>query len=292
MLVCTLDGHTVADVKAMIDRAQNVVFNVNTAAFIFDESGSNGLNDAGTNTEFDNLAPAATRFTDDYESSRDRLVNDRRFDPAKVFYNAGDGDTNFLVGPNVNYGGQGVVITNPILSLVHFGANHSGNKPGGTAGTTYATSFNYAPGAFFCTMESFNGRAFGGLGELGQEGAADFIAAGGTFAICNVWEPFANFTADADLVVRSFILGNMTWVEAAYTAIPCLSWQQMIVGDPLSRPIRSVEDIDNDGDVDLDDLYAWHANPTDLNRSATVDAVDLDILQTAVRGWDHYNVRR
>lgn len=292
MLVSTLDGNSVADVKAMIDRAQNVVFNVNTAAFVFDESGSNGINDPGTNGELDNLAPTQTRFTDDYESSRDRIVNDKRFDPARVYYNAASNEAGFLVGPNVNYGGQGVVISDPLLALVHFGANHAGGKPGGTAGTTYASSFNYAPGAFFCTMESFNGRKFGGIGELGQEQAADFIEAGGTFAICNTWEPFGNFTADADLVIRSFYLGNMTWVEAAYTAMPCLSWMQMVVGDPLSRPIRSCEDIDGDGDVDLDDLYAWHANRTDLNRSGTIDAVDLELLQNTVRGWDHFNVRR
>lgn len=293
MLVSTLDGNTVADVKAMIDRAQNTVFNVNTAAFIFDESGSNGLTDAGTNSELDNLSPAQTRFTDDYESGRDRLVNDKRFDPARVRYDAAAGETNFFVGPRINYGaGQGVVVSDPILCLVHYGANHAGNKPGGTAGTTYADSFNYAPGAFFLTMESFNGRQFGGLGDLGQEQASDFIGAGGTFAICNVWEPFANFTADADLVIRSFVLGNMTWVEAAYTAMPCLSWQQMVVGDPLSRPIRSIEDIDHDGDVDIDDLYDWNANPIDLNRSGAADAVDLAILEATVRGWDQYAVRR
>lgn len=293
MLVATLDAPTVADVKGMIDRAQGLEFDVDTAAFILDESGSNGVADVSPNSELDNLSPTTTRFNDDYESSRDRLVNDGRFNPARVYYNAASGETNFFVGPLINYGvNQGIVVSDPVLVLAHFGANHAGAKPGGTAGTTYAESFGYAPGAFFCTMESFNGRAFGGLGPLNQEQASDFIAAGGTFAICNVWEPFGNFTADVDLVIRSFVLGKMTWVEAAYTAIPCLSWQQMVVGDPLARPIRSVEDIDGDGDVDVDDLYAWNATPVDLNRSGAADAVDLAILESSVRGWDHFATRR
>lgn len=292
MLVTTLDGKTVADVRAMIDRAQNLEFNVDTAAFILDESGSNGLADLSTNGEFDNLAPTNTRFSDDYEATRDRVTADRRFDPTNVFYNALAGDTNFIVGPNVSYGGQGIVVTDPVLVLAHFGANHGGTAPGGNAGTTYADSFNYAPGAFFCTMESFNCRMFGGLGDPGQEQAADFLAAGGTFAIGHTWEPFANFTADVELVIRSFYLGNMSWAEAAYSAIPCLSWQIMVLGDPLAMPRRSVEDINNDNRIDLDDLYAWSANPTDLNRSGAADAVDLALLEAAIRGADHFATRR
>ena len=146
--------------------------------------------------------------------------------------------------------------------------------------------------AIFCTMESFNCRMFGGIGDPGQEQAADFLAAGGTFAIGHTWEPFANFTADVELVIRSFYLGNMSWAEAAYSAIPCLSWQIMVLGDPLAMPRRSVEDINNDNKVDIDDLYAWSANPTDLNRSGAADAVDLALLEAAIRGADHFATRR
>ncbi|MEZ6233617.1 MAG: hypothetical protein R3B68_05470 [Phycisphaerales bacterium] len=292
MLVSTLDADTVADVIASIDRAQNIVVNVDTTAFILDESGSNAVADPFANTELDNLSPDQTRFSDDYESTRDRLIADGRFNPARIRYNAASGDANFTVGPNVNYSGQGLVVSDPVLVLAHFGANHAGAKPGGTAGTTYAESFNYANGAMFITMESFNGRGFGGLGDLNQEQAADFIGAGGCFAICNVWEPFANFTPDVELAVRAFYLGRMSWVEAAYTAIPCISWQQMVVGDPLARVVRSHEDVDGNGRIDIDDLYAWNQNKTDLNRDSVIDARDLAIIEAAVRDWDGYQEGR
>lgn len=292
MLVSVLDGHTVADVRAMIDRAQNLVYHVDTAVFVIDESDSDGVANPFANNELDNLGPTTTRLNDDYESARDRLIADGRFDPANVRYNALAGAANFIVGPNVNYSGEGLLVEGPLILLAHFGANHSGPKPGGTAGTTYAESFNYAPGAIFCTMESFNGRAFGGLGPLNQEQAADFIGAGGTFAICHAWEPFANFTPDVDLIVRSFILGNMTWVEAAYTAIPCISWQQIVVGDPLARPMRSIEDIDGNGVVDIEDLHAWTRSPIDLNRSGTADGTDEALLKATIRAWDHFATRR
>ncbi len=84
----------------------------------------------------------------------------------------------------------------------------------GGAGTQYASSFNYAPGAVFNTIESYNGRAFGGLGQvpgIPQQQASDFIQAGGTFAIGNVWEPFALTLADNRPIVLNFLLGSQTW---------------------------------------------------------------------------------
>ena len=73
--------------------------------------------------------------------------------------------------------------------------------------------------------------------------------------------------ADNEQIAKNFLLGNLTWAEAAYTSLPALSWQQIVLGDPLARPRRDREDISASGAVTIDDLYAWQQTPVDLNNS-------------------------
>jgi len=178
--------------------------------------------------------------------------------------------------------------------LATYGSNHEGTFPNTvdlvSARMIFADSFNYPAGAIFNTIESWNGRDFGGLGLLGfqmQEQAADFIAAGGTFAMANAWEPLADSVPDNRYIVQNFVLGNLTWAEAAWTSIPALSWMQMVLGDPLARAQRSSEDIDGNGRVDIDDLYAFERAPVDINRSGVADAADRAVLMRVLR----YNER-
>ncbi len=285
-LVVRLDGHTQADVEGMVNRAQGLVYNVNTAGFVFDESNSNGVADTGANAELDNqIGPM--RLNDDFEATRDLLLADGRFNPSRLHYNAASGTANWIVGPNVDYGGEGLLVTDSLILLAHYGSNHF-NAPDGagvSANDTYAASFNYQPGAIFNTIESYNARDFGGLGtRFNQEQVADFMASGGTFGIGHCWEPFANTVTDTYPLVRNFVLGRMTWAEAAYTALPTLSWHYIVVGDPLARAYRSSEDINGDGRLDIEDLYAWHANPTDLNRDGQANLLDKDLLEASIRG--------
>ena len=90
-----------------------------------------------------------------------------------VNYNAIAGFDNFYVGPLLSWAaGTGPIVNQPVLLLAHYGSNHNGFSitTGGTpASTVYATSFNYAPGAIFNTIESYNGRDLGGLGLGGKE---------------------------------------------------------------------------------------------------------------------------
>ncbi len=285
-LVCRLDGHTVADVTAMIDRARQPVVDTDVAVLILDES--------ARTPDLDNNGPPITNTGNDYEQARDAALADGRFPAASVLYNRLSGPAGFTVGPLLSFDGEGIVVADPVLLLAHEGANHNGATPGQGAGpdpdarTLYAASFNYAPGAIFNTIESFNGRDFGGLGVGGtpQEQASDFIAAGGTFAIGMVYEPFAFAIADNEFLVRNFILGPMTWAEAAYTAIPVLSWQHVVIGDPLARLVRSSDDANGDGAVDVEDLYAWEHAPTDLNGDGVANAADRAFIEHAVRAID------
>ncbi len=281
LLVCRLDGHSVADVRAMVGRAQGLIYDVDNSAFVLDESDSNGVADEEPNSELDNVMDPVSR-DDDYETARDVLLADGRFDPALVKYDAERTVSHFSVGPNIDFGGQGLLITDPVVLLTHYGRNHIGRPA--TNLDRYEESFNLAPGAVFSTMESFNGRAFNGLGTLIQQAqVADFIGAGGTFGIGMVYEPFAQTVPDSNRLVRAFFLGRLSWAEAAYSAIPAISWMHVVVGDPLASAIASSEDINGDGRLDIEDLYAYEQNPSDLNRDGVADAADRELLTNAIR---------
>jgi hypothetical protein len=119
----------------------------------------------------------------------------------------------------------------------------------------------------FNTIESYNGRGLNGLGTLfGQEQVADFIAAGGTFGIGHVWEPFSISIADNDVLFNAMLVRGMTWAEAAWTAIPVLSWMHVVIGDPLGRVVQVID------------------QPADFDANARVDAADLDFLQDCQTG--------
>ncbi len=152
------------------------------------------------------------------------------------------------------------------------------------ARSTYESSFNLAPGALMNTMESYNGRAFGGYTPaFGQGSLADFIDAGGTFGLGNVWEPFSLTVPDNAQVVRNFYLGGLSWGEAAWSAVPLLSFQQIVIGDPLARIVRTSEDRNADGAISVEDLYAYEAAPGDLNRVGGVTDADRQLVINAVR---------
>jgi len=300
MLVARLDAPSVADVRAIIDRARSIYVNADSAAIILDESDSNAIADGGGNAELDNSTGAwpALRAADDYETTRDQIATDGRWLPALVRYNALAGVGNFFVGPNTAFvGGHGILVTSPVFFLGTYGSNHNGVPvlaAGGSSGTVYATSFNLAPGAIFNTIESYNGRDFAGLGQnpwVPQQQLSGFLAAGGTLGIGNVWEPLADSVADNQYLMSNFVLGNLSWAEAAWTSIPALSWMQMVVGDPLARVTRSSEDINADTRLSIDDLYAWEqlapgAPRKDVNRSGSADANDRALVIRSLRAHE------
>ncbi|HYE60947.1 MAG TPA: hypothetical protein VD997_03030 [Phycisphaerales bacterium] len=292
-LVCRLDGHSLADVQGMVNRGKNILYNVNTDVVLLDEANSNGVTDTAANDELDNSgALGGIRSGDDYERTRDYLLNtDRRFAAANVRYNAAGGAANFFIGPRVGPNG-GILVTSPVALLATYGSNHAGTFPtnsgGASVATSFADSFNYTNGAIFNTIESYNGRKFGGLteGSIVQEQASDFIAAGGTLAIGHVWEPLADTIADNEYLASNFLLGNLHWAEAAWTSVPCLSWMHVAIGDPLARAWRSSEDVDASGRVGVGDAYAWQVTPSDVDRSGAADSADRVLLHATLRFYE------
>jgi len=285
LLVCRLDGTTVTDAKRLIDRGRRVIIDTDTARFVLDESGSNGVADSGFNAELDNLGfgstPDPLRLGDDYETARDLLLADGRFPAANVLYNAAGGGSEYLRGPVPAFAG-GETVAGPVLLLAHYAGNHAGKPAGADSSLRLVGTFgfaNLARGAIFNTLESFNGRAFNGLGtSFNQEQAADFIAAGGAFAVGTVYEPLGNTVADNEMLVRNFIVGERTWAEAAWSAVPALSWMHVVLGDPLATIERGAFDVNGDGRADIEDAYAIAQQPSDTDGDGDTDRDDVEFL--------------
>jgi uncharacterized protein (TIGR03790 family) len=98
--------------------------------------------------------------------------------------------------------------------------------------------FNYPPvefmpGAFAYHLHSFSARplrtrAQGWAGPLLERGAAATVGYGE--------EPYLNTTLDIQRFTGHWIFDGATYGEAVYAALPVLSWQTCVVGDPLYAP--------------------------------------------------------
>jgi hypothetical protein len=228
-LTARLDGNSVQNVIDTIDRAQNVTWNQNTDQIIVDDSPR----------DLDNAALFSPASADpgyggnDYDESAALLAGQ---------YNALVTDLNdptadpFLIGtnnPSQVTAASKQSIAGPVAYLASYGQNHSTTEDE----ANYVNTFNgqLVDGAIFNTIESFNGRAFGGLGTLGDQGqVSGWLANGGTFGVGNVWEPFAHTVANNEMILTNVLFNNLTFVEAAWSSIPWISWQQIVVGDPLA----------------------------------------------------------
>ncbi len=248
-LVCRIDGATHADAQALIPRAFANRVDRRSARILLDEYDTTLDEDLDDDPLFDSpndpfLAGA------DYEQTRDALVAagwDVRYDGTADFIDATEESA-------------------PLIAYASYGENHDianrGENPPGSA--TYIDGFNFVPGALFNTIESYNARAFNGLSTAaGLEQIADFIAAGGTYAVGHVWEPLSFSIPDNAFLLTAMLVRGATFAEAAYSSMPTLSWQHLAVGDPLGR-IHLLGDADDDGDIDLADVWVLvdcHAGP-------------------------------
>jgi uncharacterized protein (TIGR03790 family) len=92
--------------------------------------------------------------------------------------------------------------------------------------------FRFPPGAVALHIHSYSAAA---LQSTGTGWCGPFVARGVTATLGNVSEPFLGFTHRPNLLLRALSRGQ-TLADAAYYALPVLSWQSILVGDPLYRP--------------------------------------------------------
>jgi hypothetical protein len=219
-LTARLDASTVEAVKAMIDRAQIIAFRKELDAIILDADSRSQRLDSYLN-------PNTMLSRTDYTEAEGLVAGDW----SRVFADETD---SFLTGaadpialPNTT------LVQGPIAHLHSYGVNHNGNN---SQIRDYLRTFaqQLPPGASFSAYESFGAVGLGGLGNKGQAQVEEWFAAGGTFATGPVWEPFTFGILKSELFLDRFMNAGFTYVEAAWAGILQLSWQSVVIGDPLA----------------------------------------------------------
>jgi len=92
--------------------------------------------------------------------------------------------------------------------------------------------FSFRRGAVAVHLHSFSA---GDLRDAKQKWAGPILEKGAAATLGNVHEPYLQLTHHFDIFHQRLIEGH-SLVEAAYMAVPYLSWQNVVLGDPLYRP--------------------------------------------------------
>jgi uncharacterized protein (TIGR03790 family) len=199
-LVTRLTGYTVKDAEALVDRAFEAR---NRGKFVID------LNSSAQTLGNEWLRAAAA------DLPKDRLVLD---DSPQVLYYQKD-----------------------VIGYASWGSNDANRKE-------RMLGFRWLPGAIMTEFVSTNARTFQRPPEVWsistwneperwfqgspQTLTADYIAEGVTGASGHVAEPYLNYNPRPDYLLPAYYQGR-NLAESYYLSIPALSWQNIVVGDPL-----------------------------------------------------------
>ena len=258
-LTSRLDGFTVADVTASINRAQSAFVIPNGSCIVMDNDPNVDVADRGMVQALNDLAPKGPRYVYDNTSAA----------------------VTTAPGPVIGYDSHGV----------HGGGLSAGYIPN-------QLNFTLANGAVFTTHESYNAYSFQpGGNRSGQGLVAEWIAKGGTAGVGNVQEPMNGPDNEANEdQMFSMLLDGYSWGEAAWSSMRQLSYVNTVVGDPLMTWKTLLPgDANHDGRVDLEDLsllatYWGKSDPTqaggnwwgygDFNCDGKIDINDLVLLSS------------
>ena len=103
----------------------------------------------------------------------------------------------------------------------------------GVTGPFYRASVEFLPGAFAYHLHSFSAA---NLRSASENWVGPLLARGATATMGCVAEPYLDFTPNPAMFLERWGYVGMTLGEAATAAHPVLSWQTVVVGDPLYRP--------------------------------------------------------
>jgi len=241
-LVTRLDGFTVEDVIALIDRG---LAPASTGRVLLDQRSA--LADQGNEW----LANAAKRLADQGFGDRVTLENSTHTAENEKnvlgYYSWGSNDPNLLQrAPKVEFAAGAIA---------------------GTYVSTDARTFleppaSWRPGRWDVRSTYYVGSP--------QSLTGDLIRAGVTGVAGQVAEPYIDSAVRPDILFPMYLAG-FNLAESFYLAMPALSWQTIVVGDPLCAPVQSVPippvDLDPpiDPETDLPSKYV-------ARRLATMDA--------------------
>jgi len=207
-LVTRLDGFTVQDAIALIDRATTPS---RDGRFVLDERAT--LVDSGGDRW---LRSAAERLRELGLGDRVQL----------------DESTKVLTKEAGVLGYYSWGSNDPAIQIRDFEMQF---VPGAIAGmfvSTDARTFKEPPAAW---RPSNDGRRESIFGGSHQSLVGDLIRAGVTGAAGHVDEPFLDATIRPEILFPAYVSGR-NLAEAYYAAMPYLSWQTLVIGDPLCGP--------------------------------------------------------
>jgi uncharacterized protein (TIGR03790 family) len=205
-LVTRLDGFSVADVKALIDRGMKPVRDgqivLDQRATLIDRGGDAWLQEAS-----------------------DRLTNDQH--GARVQFESTRTVANF---------------SGPVIGYFSWGSNDPMNQ-------RRAMGLSFVNGAIGGMFVSTDGRTFrepnpnwkpaiAGSATGGQSLIGDLIREGITGVVGHVAEPYLDSIVRPQILFPAYLAG-FNLAESFYLAMPFLSWQDIVVGDPLCSPFQS-----------------------------------------------------
>lgn len=99
-------------------------------------------------------------------------------------------------------------------------------------GSLLNEEFKFLPGAIATHLHSFSAS---NLRDTNSHWSGPILAKGAAATLGNVHEPYLHLTHHLDIFHDRLIKG-FSLVEAAYMSAPVLSWQHVVLGDPLYRP--------------------------------------------------------
>jgi uncharacterized protein (TIGR03790 family) len=101
-------------------------------------------------------------------------------------------------------------------------------------GTFTLPGFRFPPGAIAVHIHSFSAQ---NLRQSRRNWCGPLLERGATATLGNTAEPFLRFSHNVDAFF--FALANgWNLADSAYFALPALSWQAVVLGDPLYRPFK------------------------------------------------------
>lgn len=105
---------------------------------------------------------------------------------------------------------------------------------GAVNGPFLREGFRFPPGAIALHIHSYSAAA---LRSASDNWCGPLVARGVAATFGNVFEPYLELTLRPDLLLEQLAAGAALG-DAAYFATPVLSWQGVVIGDPLYRPFK------------------------------------------------------
>jgi uncharacterized protein (TIGR03790 family) len=134
-------------------------------------------------------------------------------------------------------------------------AIYAGWYAGQASGALAQPQVDFRPGAFAYHLHSFSAQT---IRSVAANWVGPLLHRGATATIGYVAEPYLALTVDLPVFFSRWCFHQFSFGEAAWAGMNSLSWQSVVVGDPLYRPFpRSLRDLHLDLERRDSPLLAW-----------------------------------